>query len=339
MANRQKIYDRRDLKRRISRGEVELKPSFNKLTKVIRAEIDSYRSKPWLDLIDRSRGKIFSARPLWSKINLMRGKSSQSIPPIRSGDQLVDDDKEKANVFRRLLSETFSPSDDSSFDDQFKQQVEEEVMNFALLQDANKLMGLGDSSWQEVSLPELDGVLASLNSHSAPGPDGVHNQMLQHLPQDGRMLLLRIVNKSLKDGSLATRWKEATVIIIPKKKLTNDASKYRPISLTSCVGKLVEKLVTSRLAFFLESKNIIKPYQSGFRRNRSSNDNLTFLTQKAAEALDQSKSLLTVFLEVEKAFNKTWHAGIIKAMIDCNVPSYLINWTTDFLNGRSFSVT
>ena len=128
--------------------------------------------------------------------------------------------------------------------------------------------------------------------------------MLQHLPPEGRSLLLVIANKSVKEGSLAPSWKEATITMIPKKQLTNDPSKYRPISLTSGIGKLVEKLIAARLSFYLEENNM-KNYQSGFRRHRSTNDNLTFLSQKSMEALNQHKSCLAVFLDVEKAFDKT----------------------------------
>lgn len=91
-------------------------PTDTSLPLAIRLKIDERcdRSKPWLDLIDRSKGKFFTARPLWNKINQMRGKSSQVIPPIRSGDRIIDDDKEKADIFGRLLSDTFSCSSDDS---------------------------------------------------------------------------------------------------------------------------------------------------------------------------------------------------------------------------------
>ena len=85
----------------------------------------------------------------------MRGKASATIPPIRSGDRLVDDDKEKANIFGRLLVETFSNPYDDSYANEFKQQVEEEVLTYSLHQDAYKLMDVVDESRHEVSMPKL----------------------------------------------------------------------------------------------------------------------------------------------------------------------------------------
>ena len=58
-------------------------------------------------------------------------------------------------------------------------------------------------------------------------------------------------------------WKEAKIIMIPKMcGMCSDPEKYRPISLTSCLGKLVERLIKARLYYFLEKNNLISSKQS-----------------------------------------------------------------------------
>ena len=128
------------------------------------------------------------------------------------------------------------------------------------------------------------------------GPDGIHNQMLQQPPSKGRSLLLAIANKSVKECSLAPSWKEATITIIPKKQLIIDPSKYRSISLTSCIGRWWRS--SSLPASRSRRNNILKSYQSCFKRHRSTNANLTFQGQKSIEARHQHKSCLKVFLDV-----------------------------------------
>jgi hypothetical protein len=91
---------------------------------------------------------------------------------------------------------------------------------------------------------------------------------------------------------LAGGWKQAIVNMIPKKDgYSCDANKYRPISLLSCIGKLIERLIKNRLLSFLEQNSILVPQQSGFRKNRSTQDNILFLTQKISECISRKKNV------------------------------------------------
>jgi hypothetical protein len=72
--------------------------------------------------------------------------------------------------------------------------------------------------------------------------------------------------------------------MIPKKEsYSDDPSKYRPISLTSCLGKLYERCIVIRLISYLEKNELLSNYQSSFRNRRSTSDNLFFLTKKIRE--------------------------------------------------------
>ena len=95
-------------------------------------------------------------------------------------------------------------------------------------------------------------------SHNpATGPDETHYQLLKHLPRDSLMVLLDIFNYIWASGEIPKCWKEAIVIHIPKpgKDLKNP-SNYRPISLTSCLCKTMERMVNTRLVWFLEKNKI-----------------------------------------------------------------------------------
>ena len=71
--------------------------------------------------------------------------------------------------------------------------------------------------------------------------------------------------------------------------MSKDPEKYRPISLTSCLGKLIERLIRARLYRLLESRNFISKQQSGFRSNKGAGDNLLFFTQKISESINIGK--------------------------------------------------
>ena len=72
------------------------------------------------------------------------------------------------------------------------------------------------------------------------------------------ILLLALFNKIWLDGTFPAHWREAHIVPIPKQgKDHTDPKNYRPISLTNCLCKLFERIVTSRLMWYLESKKLI----------------------------------------------------------------------------------
>ena len=113
------------------------------------------------------------------------------------------------------------------------------------------------------------------------GPDGSTNELLQHLRPSAKQILLQIYNASWDSASAPQAWREATMVPIHKKgKDGTKADNYRPISLTSCVGKLMERLINTRLTWHLEKKEIITPKQAGFRQHRSTSSSSSSRTLK-----------------------------------------------------------
>ena len=116
------------------------------------------------------------------------------------------------------------------------------------------------------------------------------------------------------------------------------AKSYRPISITSCLAWLYERLLLARLQSFLNEKIIIVNQQSGFRRNRSTKDNLIFLTQKVQQGFSEKKKTLAIFFDIASAFDKVWHRGLIFKMAKLKIPFYIIKSVHDLLSNRTFVV-
>ena len=106
--------------------------------------------------------------------------------------------------------------------------------------------------------------------------------------------------------------KEAIIIPILKKgKDRHNKTSYRPISLLSCVGKTMERTVNRRLQHHLEKNGLLSPSQSGFRKNRSTEDQVALLTQDIENGFQQKIKTLAVFVDLTKAFDKVWKDGIL----------------------------
>ena len=163
--------------------------------------------------------------------------------------------------------------------------------------------------------------------------------MLKHLPITAQFTLLNIFNKIWTSGFFPTSWHKATIIPLPKPgKDDNDPNNYRPIALTSCICKTMERMVNDRLVWFLEKEQILSQSQSGFRKQRSTVDQLIKLETLVRESFIQGHHGVAVFFDLEKAYDTTWKYGIMKDLHSAGLRGRLPEFISSFLNDRHFKV-
>ncbi|GFO15215.1 Pol-like protein [Plakobranchus ocellatus] len=144
------------------------------------------------------------------------------------------------------------------------------------------------------------------SNESAAGPDGVYYQFLRHLPESCLHTLLKLFNNIWTTGDIPPSWREASVVPIPKRgKDPSDPFNYRPIALTSCLCKTLERMVNDRLVHVLESRNLLSNVQCGFRKDHSTLDHLVRLETFIKKTFVRKKQVLAVFFDLEKAYDTT----------------------------------
>src|SRR5215469_15293058 len=116
--------------------------------------------------------------------------------------------------------------------------------------------------------------IENLLANKSPGPDGLYSVHLKMLKDELVKPLTMIFNKSLQEGIVPKDFRMANITPIFKKGDRKMPNNYRPISLTSIVGKIFEAILTNRLVANLEERNLLNSSQHGFRRNRSCLTNL-----------------------------------------------------------------
>ena len=162
--------------------------------------------------------------------------------------------------------------------------------------------------------------------------------MLKHLPRSGMDFLLRIFNLSWSLHSFPSIWKISSIIPIHKMgKPLNSPASFRPISLTSCVSKLFERIVLFRLLFFLESNSILSPRQAGFCPGWSTLDQILYLSQSILDEFTQprpgSRTILST-INFSKAFDSVWHPALFHKLISAGLRPCFARWTQSFLSDR-----
>ena len=177
------------------------------------------------------------------------------------------------------------------------------------------------------------------SNDTATGPDEVHYQMLKHLPNNALSTILHIFNDIWATGVFPESWRLATIIPIPKPgKDHEEPSNYRPIALTSCLCKTLERMINKRLVWYLESNDLISPIQSGFRSGRSTNDHLIRLETFIRDAFVNREHVVSVFFDLEKAYDTTWRYGILKDLHDLGLRGRLPVFIRSFLEDRTMQV-
>lgn len=190
------------------------------------------------------------------------------------------------------------------------------------------------------TMSELAMALSSVNKSSSPGSDGITYTALAHLGVAGKRFLLDIFNQSWMTGRLQPTWKTARIVPILKPgKDPTDLQSYRPIALLSCVGKLMEKMVLLRLDWDLTTRNVYPPQMSGFRKGRSSIDNVIALVNCVQCEKAQRNTVIAVFLDVKAAYDSVTHDAIRFQMNLLGIGGRMYNWLSNYLSDRTIFMT
>ena len=123
--------------------------------------------------------------------------------------------------------------------------------------------------------------------------------------------------------------------ILKKGKNPAEARSFRPISLTSCIGKIAERLINRRLYWYLESSDLLGKNQGGFRRGKCTEDQLFRLTQSIQDGFQNKKHTLAVFVDLQQAYDRVWRKGLLMKMTDIGIHGKLYHWIKSFLTNRT----
>ena len=238
------------------------------------------------------------------------------LPPLLTSPN-CSSPKESASVYASYLKSHFSISQPKTLSSRARGY-------FSELRRATCLVESHLSFRSPFSPIELFAAASNLSSSTTTGSDKVAYPMLKHLPRSGMDFLLHIFNLSWSSHSFPSIWKTSSIIPIHKvgKPLDSPAS-FRPISLTSCVSKLFERIILSRLLFFLESNSILSPRQAGFRPGRSTLDQILYLSQSISDGFNKpnpgSRTIQST-IDFSKAFDSVWHPALFHKFISAGLP-------------------
>ena len=207
-----------------------------------------------------------------------------------------------------------------------------------------RLDNLSDQDLEEIppfTMAELKRAIKKMKPKGAPGPDNIPPSFLKNLGVKALEKLLSIFNRSLSQGELPQIWRNAIIIPLLKQgKPASSLASFRPISLTSCVVKLMERMLAERLYYLAESNGWFSNLQAGFRKGRGCEDQILKITQGIEDAFNRTprQSSVLVLLDFSKAYDTVWRQKLLSSMLDKGVPKLYVRWLYRFLQNRQARV-
>lgn len=215
----------------------------------------------------------------------------------------------------------------------------QEFLHGENVSDANDFnVALGDDDLfrpHPVSVETVILTIKNLKETSSVGSDGISMRFIKDALYVIAFYLTCIINTSIVTGIFPTSWKHALVVPILKTGDVNDPNNFRPISLLPIISKLLEKVITNQLMYFLESSQSLSNTQHGFRPKLSTETALTVITNKIYSNMDSKKITLLTLCDLSKAFDSVSHEILLKK---CSAIKMDIFWFKSYIENRAQSV-
>ena len=292
--------------------------------------------------------KFFDTFGIIAKPILSSETSASSQRPVQDENGIkASTAKEKANLFANRLQRIHQEPDYVGFDDGWKVSVDRFLSENEKIFKVDKHESYSTDEYddesvlcQEVTMDEFDKNLARCKNRSATGHDGISYYLMKKLPIETKKSLCLIYSDSIRLGYFPQLWKTAIVKVIPKPgKDAKFAKNFRPISLLSCVGKVLERIIADRISMHMEKNNMFAKSQSGFRRKRMTSEQIFRLSEECHTAFKKQQTTAALFLDAEAAFDRCWHSGIkFKLKKNLNLPDRIIRLLSSFLTDRTLRV-
>jgi retron-type reverse transcriptase len=315
----------KNLARRLAHrtGDAVDRREANRLGNEVKYALIDHRNDQWERKLESLTAEDNS---IWRMAKALRS-NKKPLPPIHGTRGLVFSNEEKAEAFADSLELQCRPNIEDADVDHIER-IEHQVEDIQSRQI--------ETSTTPTSPAEVRKIIGFLKVKKAPGPDNIPNKALKLLP-DRVVALTTIINASLRLCHFPSRWKKANVIFIPKPgKDPKFPQNHRPISLLSSIGKVLEKVILTRLVRVTNEKQILPDEQFGFRPQHSTSDQILHVTEFIAKSNGQRHSTGAIFRDVAKAFDTVWHGGLVYKLHVAGVPLAMVKLINSFLQNRNF---
>lgn len=316
-----KILEKRKLRRiwHQTRNKSD-KTALNRAIRELKNLIDNVNNATLQNNLENLTTTKSTDHSLW-KFTKALVRPQQYKCPIKTVSGWTRTSTEKANMFGEHLANIFKPNDSNNVE--FENAVESTLQQDLQL----------STPPRPVTIQELKRTIIKLQNKKAPGFDLITKEIVTELPKKALVFLVTLFNSVLRVQHFPRLWKVSIVTMVHKPgKPPEEPTSYRPISLLPVLSKMFERILLSRILPILNENKIVPRHQFGFRQQHSTIEQVHRVCEKIRSSLENKEYCSAVFLDIQAAFDKVWHKGLlykIKAFLPHSyyplMKSYLID--------------
>ena len=176
--------------------------------------------------------------------------------------------------------------------------------------------------------------IKAMKDNKSPGVDGIPPKLQMETVEQISIPLARVFNFSLKEGVVPFEWKEANIIPLFKKGSRNKSENYRPVSLTSVICKLLQRLIKDHMVDFIVKHKLLNSSQHGFLKARSCLTNMLCFLEEIAKWIDVGSPVDIIYLDFQKAFDKVPHQRLLLKLKAHGIGDSITDWIEQWLTDR-----
>ena len=285
---------------------LELELKFQSARKQMRQLI---RSKMYSNFSDKQSENAISKK-FWSYVKA--SSNTHRIPEtIHYNDIFKNDFKEQANLFNEFFFQQFSSKSEYDIEISYPKQSELQFNPVDVLK-----------------------ILRSTDPNKAPGPDQIHGKILKMCAKNVAVPLAMLFETSYYTCTIPNDWKSANVVPVFKKGSKSSVQNYRPISLTSLVMKIYERIIASEILSRVNGK--IDNRQHGFLPLKSCESQLIPFADNLANCLNKGSRMDVVYFDFAKAFDSVNHDIILRKLKEnFGINGFLLKFLVEYLSNRN----
>ena len=284
------------------------------------------------------------AKKFWKEFNkLFKPPSNQMVEALISEDGtiLTENAVIEKEMFGTFFQAKHIEHNIDQFDDAFYQEINNlyddiKNSNFQPNEEMADKFTSSSALYCPVTPWEITATLKGIHSTAASFDNHeVHQSMLRKLGPNAIYALSKLFTLCLRNGRWL--WNDSKIVFLKKegKSSYSKAGAYRPISISSYVGKLLERILAQRLEIYLNKVGIIDVNQEGFSKGKNTIRYLNRLTVGIKGDIMKKLTVLCLFIDFEKAFDSVWKKGLVVKLWRAGVHGCYLKTIDSFLFSRT----
>ena len=178
------------------------------------------------------------------------------------------------------------------------------------------------------------GIIRKLKPKTSCDPDGYSTYFIKQLASALVHPLSVLFESFFSVGGVPTAWKAAIITPLFKKGQSSDPSNYRPVSITSVFGKIMERVIASSMLQHLKQNNLLNDNQHGFLSKKSTLTNLLESVNDWSITLNNRNNVAVAYIDFQRAFDSVTHPKLAHKLKAYGIEGALLEWILNFLSDR-----